>query len=85
MTDNRANMIVNASVRTIGAKTLWRGNLEPQGSWLLQANVATSNALTHEREVRTAFFDPVSVGWLSFLPGHLTAPDQTRILFRRSS
>jgi hypothetical protein len=82
-TDNRMNMILNASVRTIGALTLWRGNLEPQGSWLLQANVATSKALTLDREVRTVFFDPVSVGWLSFLPGYVTAPDQTRILFRR--
>ncbi len=83
MTDNRMNMLVNASVRTIGAKTLWRGNLEPQCSWMLQANLATSNALTLERGVRTAFFDPVSVGWFSFLPGYLTAPDQTPILFRR--
>jgi hypothetical protein len=82
-TDNRVNVIANASVRTIGAKTLWRGNLAPQGSWLFQANMATSKALTLHREVRTVFFDPVSVGWLSFLPGYITAPDQTRILFRR--
>ena len=82
-TGNRTNAIVNVSLRTIGAKTLWRGNLEPQGAWLLQTNLATSKALTLERQVRTVFFDPVSVGWLSFLPSYLTVPDQTRILFRR--
>jgi hypothetical protein len=50
-----ASLIVNASARTIGAKTLWRGNLEPQAAWLLQGNVAASKALTLGREVRTVF------------------------------
>jgi hypothetical protein len=80
---DRINAIVNLSLRTVGAKTLSRGNIEPQCAWLLQANMASSKALAPHREVRTVFFDPVSVGWLSFVPGYLTAADGTRILFRR--
>lgn len=85
--DNQTHWIVNGSLRNIYAKTIWRGNIEPQGSWLLQANVATSKALTASGEVRKIFFDPVAVAWFAFLPGYVIVEkdDGTtqRILFRR--
>jgi hypothetical protein len=80
---NQTHFIVNGSLRNVDAKTLWRGNIEPQASWLLQANVVTTKVLTASGETRTICFDPVAVGWLAFLPGYVTVPDRPRILFRR--
>lgn len=81
--EDRATVIVNGSLRYIGAQSLRRGGLEPQASWLLQGNIATSSALAPEGEARALFFDPVVAAWFSFLPGYVSKPDQPRLLFRR--
>jgi hypothetical protein len=73
----------NASARAIGARTLWRDNVQPQISWLLQTNVSTSRALAPDGEVRRGFFEPVIAGWLAFLPGYVPVPNEPPFLFRR--
>lgn len=65
--DNNTAAVGNASLRNIGARKLG-DQRAPEFSWLLQANLTTTDALTIDGdETRTVFFDPVGVVWLSFL------------------
>jgi len=65
--ENSAAFLGNGSIRNIGARKLG-SQRNPELSWLLQANLTTTDALAVDgEEPRTVFFDPVGVVWLAFL------------------